>query len=424
VPASALGAWLTRPALAARLAPPWEPALVSARPPAWREDGRLTYELVLDGIPLACEQEMLSNGAGAVLEERIVHQHPGAAVSERLLQVFAFRHRQLERDLRRHTSEAPDTVTVAITGASGLIGRALAAYLESGGHRVQRLVRPGSGRPLGDGDVAWDPEAGTVDTAGLGKADALVHLAGENLAQRWTRASKRRIRGSRVDGTALLARTLAASRRPRVLVVGSAVGLYGARRAGAVDEGAGPGDDFLAEVVEAWEAAARPAADAGLRVAYARTAPTLDPRGGALAKMLPVFRLGLGGRLGSGQQMFPWVALDDVVGALARALRDPRLTGPFNLIAPEAVTNAGFTRALAAVLGRPAVLAVPGWALRLAVGEMAEAVLDAPTILPAALARAGFTFEHPALAAALAGMLGKVPLPAARGDERRLELEL
>jgi uncharacterized protein len=406
VPADVLGPWLARPGVAERLTPPWDP------------------ELALDGGALSCERQVIPDGAGAVLEDRIAYDLPGAAASDRLSRVFAFRHRQLERDLRRLGAGAAP-LTVAITGASGMIGRALAAFLSSGGHRVLRLVRPGAGRAPGADDVAWDPGQGTIDAAALEGVDAVVHLAGENVGQRWTAAHKQRIRASRVAGTTLLARALAGLRqRPRVLLSGSAVGFYGAQRDGRVDESAAAGDDFLAQVVVAWEAAARPAADAGIRLVHPRMANVMDPRDGALARLLPVFRLGLGGRLGSGEQMFPWVALDDAVGALHRGMCDDQLAGPCNVVAPQAVSNAGFTLALAGALGRPAVMVVPGWALRVAVGEMAQVVLHGPHIEPAALARAGFRFEHPALAPALAELLGKAPLPAARGDARRLELAL
>jgi uncharacterized protein (TIGR01777 family) len=457
VPAEVLFAWHTRPGAFERLSPPWEPAEVTARAGGIHDGGRVSLTLALGPIPLRWElehvgfeagrrfrdrqvegpfafwehtHEVIADGAGSVLEDRIEYQLPGgqlgrrlggAAVADRLSRVFAFRHRQLQRDLARHAGVRTGPLTIAVTGASGMIGRALVPFLTSGGHQVRRLVRPGPGRVLGEGDIAWDPEQGTVDEAGLSGVDAVVHLAGESVAGgRWTKARKQRIRDSRVKGTALLARAL----RNGVLVSGSAVGFYGARRAGRMDEAAGPGDDFLAQVAADWEAAARPAADRGLRVAHPRTANVLDPRGGALARLLPLFRLGLGGRLGGGEQAFPWVALDDVVGAIHLALYDPLVVGPFNLVAPEAVSNAGFTRALARAVGRPAVMAVPGWALRAGLGEFAEVLLHGPHIEPAALTRLGFRFQHPALAPALAEMLGKAPLPAARGDARHMELAL
>jgi uncharacterized protein (TIGR01777 family) len=297
---------------------------------------------------------------------------------------------------------------VGVTGASGLIGRALCATLAARGHTVRRFVRGGAA--TGEGAIRWDPMRGELDAAALESLDAVVHLAGESVAEsRWTESQKARIRESRVAGTSLLARALAASStRPRVFVSASAVGFYGDTGERMVDESAPRGAGFLAEVCEAWERSADPARDAGVRVVHPRIGVVLAPEGGALAKLLPVFRMGAGGRIGDGRQGFPWVAIDDVVGALQHALRDDTLHGPVNLVAPARTTNADFTRALATVLSRPAFLPVPGFALRAALGPMAdEALLQGQLAEPRVLREHGYSFAYPELLGALRHVLAR-----------------
>ncbi|RMH77154.1 MAG: TIGR01777 family protein [Actinomyces sp.] len=305
---------------------------------------------------------------------------------------------------------------VAVTGATGLIGRALVESLTAEGHAVTRILRrppdPGAD-PDGTDHVLWDPATGHIDAAGLEGVDAVVHLAGEPIAShRWTDEQKARIRDSRVAGTRLLARTLARlDQPPRVLVSGSAIGVYGDRGDDPIDETAPPGDDFLAQVCVEWEGATEEAADAGIRVAHARTGIVLSGRGGALARMLPLFRLGLGGRLGSGRQWWSWISLTDEVAAL-RWLVDHDVAGPVNLTAPRPVTNAEFTRTLARVLRRPALVPAPRFALGLVLGrELADALLfTSARVLPVRLAESGFSFAHDDLATALAAELGR-PVP-------------
>jgi hypothetical protein len=297
---------------------------------------------------------------------------------------------------------------VAVTGASGLIGSVLTATLEAAGQRVDRLVR----RPPAPGarEIRWDPEAGVVDAAALEGVDAVVHLAGESLAVgRWTPARKAAVRRSRVEGTACLARTLAGLRRPpRVLVAASAIGYYGDRGEEPVTEDSAPGTGFLPEVCRAWEAAAQPARAAGIRLVHARMGVVLAREGGALARMLPPFRLGLGGVIGSGRQYVSWIALADVVAALRRLLADEALAGPVNVTAPAPVTNAEFTRTLARVLGRPALVPLPALAVRLLFGEMGQALLlEGARVLPARLEAAGFRVAHPALEGALRAVLAR-----------------
>jgi hypothetical protein len=278
--------------------------------------------------------------------------------------------------------------TVAISGSRGLIGSALKRALESSGHAV---------RPLGRGDAAAE---------GLAGVDAVVNLAGENIAQRWTAAARARIRSSRVETTSAIARALATmGNPPRVFISGSAIGVYGDRGEERLDESSTPGRDFLAEVCAAWEAAAAPAS-AVARVAYLRTGMVLSPRGGALPKLLPAFRLGIGGRIGSGQQWVSWISLPDMVRAIEYLLADDRASGPFNIVAPAPVTNDQFSRMLGSVLHRPTALAVPRFALKLALGEMAKStVLASQRVEPRRLSELGFEWRHATLESALRAVI-------------------
>lgn len=297
-------------------------------------------------------------------------------------------------------------MTIAVTGSTGLVGSALVPSLITGGHRVIRLTR---GAVRGD-TVRWDPDAGTVDARGLEGMDAVVHLAGENIAGGlWTRERKRRIRESRVRGTRVLAEALARLERPpRVLVSASATGYYGSRRDEILREESAPGTGFLAEVCREWEAATEPAARRGVRVVHLRTGIVLSGRGGALAKMLPPFRLGLGGPLGSGAQWVSWISVDDLVGVILHAIVTETLKGPLNAVAPTPVTNRDLARTLGRVLGRPALLPVPAVALRLMLGEMAEeTVLASARVEPARLRASGYVFRHPMLEDALRRQLGR-----------------
>lgn len=295
---------------------------------------------------------------------------------------------------------------IAVTGASGFVGGALLRALRADDHQVLALVR----RPAGPDEIAWDPASGRLDANALEGLDVVVHLAGESIAgARWTAARKARIRQSRVAGTSLLARTLAGLRqRPAVLVSASAIGLYGNRGDEVLTESSGPGEGFLAEVVVAWEAATAPAADAGIRVVLPRFGMILDPAGGALAQMLPPFRLAAGGPMGSGRQWTSWVTLADVVAVLQFAIATPALAGPVNTVAPAPVRNAAFARALGEALHRPAVVPAPAFALRLLFGEMAdEMLLAGQRCLPTVLDRAGYRFHHPDLLPALRAVLAQ-----------------
>lgn len=294
---------------------------------------------------------------------------------------------------------------VLVTGSHGLIGGELAARLVREGHDVTRLVRS---QP-GEGEARWDPFAGTIEAEKLEGHDAAVHLAGEGIGDaRWTEEHKRAVLDSRVLGTGLLARTLAAlGSPPSVLVSGSAVGFYGDRNDEVLTEDSASGNGFLAEIVRAWETATAPAEDAGIRVVRVRTGVVLTGKGGALKKQLLPFRLGLGGRLGTGKQWLSWISLDDEVSALVHVLTSAGVRGPVNLTSPNPVTNTEFTATLARVLHRPAVMPVPSVALNAMFGKemVAEMMLAGQRVLPAALEASGFSFAYLRLEDALRAAL-------------------
>jgi uncharacterized protein (TIGR01777 family) len=293
---------------------------------------------------------------------------------------------------------------VLLSGASGFVGKAVRERLVSRGDHVEPLVR---GNPI-EG-VRWDPASGRFDAAGAEGADAVVHLAGENVASgRWNAARKQAIYQSRVAGTRLLASGLAgATRRPKVLVGASAIGFYGSRGDEEVTEASPSGTGFLAEVCRDWESAAEPAASAGIRVVHLRIGLVLSPKGGALAQMLPAFRLGLGGKIGDGRQWMSWITLHDLVRVIEMTLDDASVRGPLNAVAPEPVRNAEFTDRLASAVARPAMLPMPAFALRLVLGEMAdETLLASNRVVPKALNDRGFTFDHPTLEQAFRALLG------------------
>lgn len=285
---------------------------------------------------------------------------------------------------------------IAVTGSTGLIGSALVRSLRADGHEVVRFVR----RPPAAADEArWDPAGGYVDPAGLAGCAAVVHLAGAGVGEhRWTSAYKKEIRDSRVLGTAALARALAAlDEPPAVFVSGSAVGYYGDTGDRAVDEDAPAGHGFLPSVCVEWEAAAEPAGAAGIRTAFARTGLVVAREGGAWGKLFPIFRAGVGGRLGNGRQYWSYISLHDEIAALRHIIDTPGIEGPVNLTAPEPLTNRQVTAAMGRVLHRPALLPVPALALRIVLGEFAEDVLGSQRARPARLLESGFVFRHPGI---------------------------
>ncbi|MFE2128097.1 MULTISPECIES: TIGR01777 family oxidoreductase [Streptomyces] len=293
---------------------------------------------------------------------------------------------------------------IAVTGSTGLIGSALVRSLRADGHEVVRFVRRDPARA---DEARWDPERGHVDPAGLAGCGAVVHLAGAGIGDhRWTAAYKRKIRDSRVLGTAALANALAGlDEPPAVLVSGSAVGYYGDTGDRPVDEDSPAGHGFLPSVCVEWEAAAAPARQAGIRTAFARTGLVVAKEGGAWGRMFPLFRAGVGGRLGDGRQYWPYISLHDEVAALRHIIDTPELSGPVNLTAPEPLTNRQVTAAMSRVLHRPAVLPVPAAALRVVLGEFSQDVLGGQRAIPTRLLRSGFTFRDPDIEQAIRAAL-------------------
>ena len=293
---------------------------------------------------------------------------------------------------------------VAITGASGLIGSALVPHLRNRGDEVLRLVR----RPaIAPDEVTWDPTAGTVDLGALEGIDGVVHLAGAGVGDhRWTDAYKKTILDSRVDGTHTIVKAMTElSSRPATLVAGSAIGWYGDTGDRTVDETAPAGTGFLADVVRAWEAAADPAREAGIRVTHARTGLVVAKDGGAWAKLFPIFKFGLGGKLGSGRQYWSWISIRDEIAALTYLLDNPAMSGPVNLTGPAPATNAEVTKAMGAVLGRPTLFAVPAVALKTVLGEFSTEILSSARVIPEVLETSGFTWQDTTVESAIRAAL-------------------
>ena len=295
---------------------------------------------------------------------------------------------------------------IVISGSSGLIGTQLVAKLSNSGHEVVRLVR----RSPKAGEIQWNPKSGSLDASALEGVDAVIHLSGAGIGdKRWSDGYRKEILDSRTDTTALLAKTIASlSRKPSVFLSGSAIGIYGARNDEQLTEVSTHGTGFLAEVCEQWEAAAKPAVDAGVRTVYLRTGIVLSPKGGALKKLLPLFKLGVGGKFGNGKQWQSWISIDDEIGAIEYLLT-ANVSGAVNLTAPNPVTNAEFTKVLASVLKRPAIVPVPTFAPKILLGgELADALLfTGQRVIPAALNASGYSFKHTTLESALRSLLSK-----------------
>lgn len=445
VPVTELFAWHERPGAFLRLSPPWDKPEVVSHVGGIRDGARVELRVHAGPIPTTWKLEhrdyianqqfrdVLLEGPftswvhthgfapdgeqASVLDDHIAYELPlgplgdavgGGFAASTLRRVFDYRHAVTLGDLERHAEFAHrPRLRIAITGATGFIGSQLAAFLSTGGHDVIRIGR-GAVRP-GVVDVSWDPHRGQLDGRALDGVDAVIHLAGASIAERWSAEHKRAIRDSRVEGTSLLAHTLAGlSRKPRVLLSGSAIGVYGSRNDEVLDERSSFGNDFLAEVGRAWEGATAPAQRAGIRVVHLRTGIVQGAAGGALAKQAPLFKLGLGGPLGSGHQWVSPIALDDHIGAMYFCLMRDDIEGAVNLVAPAAVTNQQFTTVLADVLSRPALAPAPAFALRLALGrEMADAtVLASQRVVPGVLQAKGFRWRHESLEQMLRFELG------------------
>lgn len=296
----------------------------------------------------------------------------------------------------------------AITGSTGLVGTALTRYLGQNGHEVTRVVRSYSGLPQGERAVVWHPDDGIIDAQGLAGHDVVIHLAGESIAGIWTEGRKRRIRESRVRGTTLLSDTLAGlAEHPRLLITASSFDFYGDRPATEqLDENSRRGSGFLSDVITAWEDSARTAREAGIRVVHARFGNVLSADGGMLGVLLPLYRMGLGTKFGDGRQFWPWISIDDIPSAMIHVLEIPELNGPVNFVAPEQVTNAQFTDAVAAVVGRPSFMRLPSFAAKLAPGGMSEQLLlRSARVVPRKLLESGYAFRQPELKPALRSLL-------------------
>ena len=439
LPASAeeVFAWHERPGALERLMPPWEAAEVRQRIGGISDGARTVLSVPVGPFRLRWVARHRNTIAGRqFVDEQVsgpfahwIHAHkmvPVSGHSSSLHDRIEFTpplgraggvaapwlRRRVERMLRYRHEVLRDEfaqgmparrLTVAVSGTTGFIGSHLVAALTTAGHTVRRIVRS---RPQ-PGDIVWNPAHGELDPRQLEGVNAVIHLSGENIAGRWTAERKRRIRQSRIDGTSLLARTLAGlQQKPDVLVSMSAVGFYGDRGDIVLDEQALPGSDFLAEVCTAWEKSADPARNAGIRVVHPRLGLVLSPAGGALPRLALPVRLGLGGPLGSGTQWVSWVALDDVLGLLRHAIEHDDLTGPVNLVG-EPVQNREFMRTLARLLHRPAFLPAPAVMLRLLAGEMADALLlSSQRVVPAKLAASSYRMRYPELEGALRHVLG------------------
>ena len=444
VPVDELFAYHARPGAFERLAPPWQKLRVLEQSGGMKDGGRVVFKAYVGPVGKRWVAEMGGYIEGRQFVDRQVegpfasweHTHRflpaedgtselldhveyslpaglfndfvGAGPAGRqLARLFRFRHARTRADLERHAvwKERP-RLKLAISGAGGLIGSSLAVYLTTAGHEVVKLVRR---EVAGPGEISWDPAAGRLDPADLAGVDAVVNLAGVSIAALWTAGRREDILSSRVQATGTLVAALAKMETPpKVLVSASAVGAYGSRGGEALTELAELGDGYLADVCRAWEVAAAPAADAGVRVVTPRFGIVLSGAGGALARMLPAFKAGLGTRLGDGNQWWSWVDLDDLLAALEWALHDDELSGVLNVTAPEPVTNLEFTKTLGHVLRRPAALAAPRFAVAKGLGGMGEEMfLASQRAVPMLLKDRGFGFEFPRLELALRHELGR-----------------
>lgn len=440
-PVEALREWHFRPGAFGRLNPPWEKARVISEPGPLVDGFRAVIEIQAGPVKKRwiADHEITSDGfidrqvSGPFAHWEHRHQFeaidpktsrltdsisfrlplgaPGrifgeAFVRKKLERMFHYRHAVTRDDLARAgKNPAPRALRILVTGASGMVGRPLCAYLETQGHEVHRITR----RTTSPGDIVWDPEAGMLNLPAGIDYDAAIHLAGENVADtRWSPEKKRRILESRRLGTRLLARTLATMERPpSVLISASGSGIY-PPDGGIHDESAAVGDHFLSQVCQVWEEETAPAREAGIRVVLARIGVVLSPTGGALQKMLPIFLAGAGGPIGSGDQRLSWIAMDDVLDILHRATFETAWEGPINLTAPEPVTNRDFAATLARVLQRPSLVPAPAAAIRTVFGEMADETLLADlAVVPRRLFSLGYSFRLPDLEAALRHVLGR-----------------
>lgn len=444
--AQTLADWHARPGAFERLAPPWETLKIVSQAGGIEDGAKLIFKVYQGPIGLTWEAHHDQYIAGAqfrdvqhrgpfstwehthrfipiddthsTLSDEVRFQLPleplsapivGLVQRHMLQRMFDFRHRRTMQDLERHEAFASQPrQRIAITGSTGLIGTALKAFLTTGGHTVLPVVRH---KPVDEGSIYWKPSSGEIDAEAFEGVDVVIHLAGAGVAdKRWDEDHKRLVLESRTQGTRLLAQTLAGlKKKPRVLLSASAIGYYGDRDDELLTEQSSTGQDFLADACLQWEEAAQPARDAGIKVIHPRIGLVLAAQGGLLGPMLTPFKLGLGGKIGDGKQYMSWIALDDVLGALYHLMFQPDVEGPVNIVAPNPVTNAKFTKALGSVLGRPTFMSVPAFAIRAAMGEeMANSTaLVSQRVRPGVLELSGFKFFYPEVKEALAHELGK-----------------
>lgn len=435
-------AWHARPGAFQRLVPPWQRVelrrssgdfahlraeLRTYLGPFWQtwiaqhsdhQEGRQFVDTQQSG-PFASwvhRHRFEPAAAGSQLVDRVTYALPLAPLSQPLLgwffegmlkTMFDFRHARTALDLKRHAVWAQEPrMRIAVSGASGLLGQPLCAYLSTAGHTVLKLVRRPSADPT---EITWDPRAGTVDVAKLQGVDAVIHLAGENVGEgRWTPERKAELMASRVQGTRTLATALAQlNPKPKVLISASASGFYGDSGEAECDEASPAGQLYLADICKAWEEAAQPAREAGIRVVHPRIGAVVSARGGMLGKLLLPFKLGGGGPVGSGKQYLPWIAIEDVLGALEWLLHRQDAVGPVNLVAPQQIRQGEFAQALGKVLHRPALLPLPAAAVKLMFGQMGQEVLLAgQRVAPRRLQELGFTWAYPQIEDALRAELG------------------
>jgi uncharacterized protein (TIGR01777 family) len=453
-----LFAWHERPGAFERLLPPWEDVRILEKKGGLRDGDTTTLSVKVGPFrkkwvarhsgyepPRQFRDEQVEgpfksevhthvvlpspdgNESRSILVDHIDFEPPPGALGRLLTgntirrsfdQKFLFRHRRTQNDSTRHARfKSAGPLRVLISGASGLIGTALKWFLTTGAHQVDVLVRHPADPDKNE--IRWDPLAGTIDAAALEGVDAVVHLSGERLsAGRWTEERKRRFAESRVKSTDLLSRTLAGlKRRPAVMVSASAIGMYGDRGDEPLTESSPKGTGFLPDLCQQWEDAARPASNAGIRVVHPRIGIVMSARGGALATMLPPFKLGGGGVIGSGKQYMSWIALDDLVAIFHEVIFNPLLSGAVNATAPTPVTNHEFVKTLGRVLNRPTFLPLPAAVVNLVFGEMGKhLLLEGARVLPGRLEAIGFSFLYPTLERALRSELGRQRIPPMWGD--------
>lgn len=449
VPVETAFAWHARPGALHRMMPPWDHAQVLSSDGSIRDGSKVALRVPILG-PIKktwiaehfgyqenvqfCDRQLQGPFASFVhthqfkslsptttqLTDHIEYVPPMGPLGKlglgiirsKLDHAFAYRQRMVQNDLARHARYRQPRLKIAITGSSGLVGSHLVPFLTTGGHQVVRLLRSKKESGIVDGtqSILWNPDRGEIDAAGLEGVDAVIHLAGEGIAEgRWNAKRKERILSSRVKSTDLLARTLAAMKRPpSVFFSASAIGFYPPSGDAPLIETSPAGQGFLSDVCKAWEAATKPAEEAGIRTVHGRVGVVMSSQGGALAQQLPLFQWGVAGPLGSGKQYVPWIEINDLIGAIYHAIMEDGVRGAVNLTAPQPVTNNEFTKTLGKVLWRPTFLPAPAFALRLALGEMADALLLASLrVMPDRLQQTGYAFQFATLEPALRHQLGK-----------------